>query len=196
MPARIVNHPAESRAVAAFLSAASNGPAALLVEGEAGIGKTTLLLEAVAEARERGFRVLAARSAAAESVLAYAVLADLLAEVDAGAWAELSDAQRLAVDRVLLRADTDGPVTDPREVAAAFLTVIDHLADDSPVLLVIDDLQWLDPRARRSSPTRRAGSPDASECSAPSAQAQATQTTVRGCKCRDPTRSSGSLCCR
>ena len=44
MPARIVSRPAESRAVADFLSAASRGPAGLLVEGEAGIGKTTLLL--------------------------------------------------------------------------------------------------------------------------------------------------------
>ncbi len=119
-------------------------PTALLVEGEAGIGKTTLLLEAVAEARKRGFRVLSARSAAAESVLAYAVLADLLAEVEAAAWAGLSDEQRLAVDRVLLNADADGPATDPRGVAVSFLTVVEHLADESPVLLVIDDLQWLD----------------------------------------------------
>ena len=112
MSARIVMRPAESRAVADFLTAASSGPTALLVEGEAGIGKTTLLLVAVDEARERGFRLLSARSSAAESVFAYAVLADLLGEVEAAGWAELSDVQRLAVDRVLLRTDAEGPATD------------------------------------------------------------------------------------
>ena len=144
MPARIVIRPAESRALADFLTAAGNRPSGLLVEGEAGIGKTTLLLATVDEARERGFRVLSARSAAAESVLAYAVLADLLREVEAVAWAELPDPQRRAVDRVLLRTDVEGPATDQREVAASFLTIVERLAGESPVLLVIDDLQWLD----------------------------------------------------
>ena len=150
MRARIVMRPAESRAVADFLTAASTGPTALLFEGEAGIGKTTLLLIAADEARERGFRLLSARSAATESVLAYAVLADLLGEVESAAWAQLSDAQRLAVDRVLLRADTVGPATDQREVAASLLTVIEHLADESPVLVVIDDLQWLDASSQKA----------------------------------------------
>lgn len=58
-------------------------------------------------------------------------------------WAELSDAQRLAVERVLLRADAEGPATDHREVGASFLTIVEHLAVVSPVLLVIDDLQKL-----------------------------------------------------
>ena len=149
MSARIVMRPAESRAVADFLTAASSGPTALLVEGEAGIGKTTLLLVAVDEARERGFLLLSARSSAAESVFAYAVLADLLGEVEAAGWAELSDVQRLAVDRVLLRTDAEGPATDWREVAASFLTIVEHLADKSPVLLAIDDLQWLDSSSRK-----------------------------------------------
>ena len=127
-----------------FLTVASSRPSGLLIEGDAGIGKTTLLLTTVDEARERGFRVLSARPAAAESVLAYAVLADLLREVEVAAWAELPDVQRLALDRVLLRADADGPATDQREVAASVLTIVEHLAAESPVLLVLDDLQWLD----------------------------------------------------
>jgi len=144
----VVSRPAESRAVADFLTAAAHGPTGLLVEGEAGIGKTTLLLAAADDARERGFRVLSARSAAAESVLAYAVLADLLGEVEASKWADLPDVQRLALDRVLLRADTDGPTTDQHAVAASFLAVVENLADESPVLLVVDDLQWIDTSSR------------------------------------------------
>ena len=50
----------------------------------------------------------------------------------------------LAVDQVLLRGDNDA-VTDQRAVAAAFLSVIERFADSGPVLLAIDDLQWLDP---------------------------------------------------
>ncbi|MGE2723332.1 helix-turn-helix transcriptional regulator [Mycolicibacterium pulveris] len=137
-------HPAHKRAIDEFLASTTVGPSALLIEGEAGIGKTTLWLTAVEQAQARGFRVLSARAAEAESVLAYTALADLLDEVDAGAWADLPDPQLLAVDQVLLRADNDA-VTDQRAVAAAFLSVIERLGDEGPVLLAIDDLQWLDP---------------------------------------------------
>ncbi|MCT7657247.1 helix-turn-helix transcriptional regulator [Mycobacterium deserti] len=136
--------PAENRTVAGFLTSAATGPSALLIEGEPGIGKTTLWLAAIEQAQTSGFRVLTARAAAAESVMAYAALADLLEEVDAGAWADLPAPQLAAVDQVLLRADNSA-VTDQRAVAAAFLSVVERLTDEGPVLLAIDDLQWLDP---------------------------------------------------
>ena len=133
----------EARTTSSFLASASAMPSALLIEGEPGIGKTTLWLAAVEQARDRAFRVLSARAAAAESVLAYTALADLFDGVDAAAWPELPAPQRLAVDQVLLRADY-GAATDQRAVAAAFLSVVQRLSDDGPVLLAIDDLQWLD----------------------------------------------------
>jgi DNA-binding CsgD family transcriptional regulator len=131
------------RTVGNFLASASAEPSALLIEGEPGIGKTTLWLAAAEQARDRGFRVLSARAAAAESVLAYTALADLFDSVDGSTWPDLPAPQRLAVDQVLLRAD-NGAATDQRAVAAAFLSVIDHLCADGKVLLAIDDLQWLD----------------------------------------------------
>ncbi|KKW64715.1 AAA family ATPase [Mycolicibacterium elephantis] len=137
-------HRAHRRTIDGFLESTTVGPSALLIEGEAGIGKTTLWLAAVEQAQARGFRVLSARAAEAESVLAYTALADLLDEVDARAWADLPSPQLLAVDQVLLRADNDA-ATDQRAVAAAFLSVIERLSDEGPVLLAIDDLQWLDP---------------------------------------------------
>lgn len=142
--AGVGRHPVQGRTIDAFLSTAATGPAALLIEGEPGIGKTTLWLAAVEQAKARGFRVMSARAAAAESVLAYTALADLLDDVDAGAWADLPSPQLLAVDQVLFRADS-GAVTDQRAVAAAFLSVLERLADDGAVLMAIDDLQWLDP---------------------------------------------------
>lgn len=140
----MVKRAAELRAVADFVSAAAAQPTGLVLEGEAGIGKTTLWLAAADQARERGFRVLSARAAEAESMLAYTVLADLLHDVAPPVLADLPDIQRLAVDRVLLRASSEGPPTNHRVVAAAFVAVIDELAVDAPVLVAIDDIQWID----------------------------------------------------
>src|SRR5882757_5796789 len=138
------SRPLEARIVGGFLDSAASEPSALLIEGEPGIGKTTLWLAAHELARDRGFRVLSARAAAAESVLAYTALADLLDGVPAAAWAGLPEPQRSAVDQVLLRTD-NGSATDQRAVAAAFLSVVEYLADEGPLLVAIDDLQWIDP---------------------------------------------------
>jgi len=143
VPVGVVSRPAE--AATDFLTSASAGPRALVVEGEPGIGKTTLWSAVVQQAAARGFRVLSARPAAAESVLAYASLADLLRDVEQAAFADLPYPQRHAIDGVLLRADAAAEPTDRRAVAAGFLSVIEGLASEAPVLLAIDDLQWLDP---------------------------------------------------
>src|ERR1700754_4435682 len=111
MASGVVERPAEFRAVSEFLLSADRQPSGLVMGGEAGIGKTTLWLAGVAEARKRGFRVLSARAAQAETVLAYAALADLLGGVEPDVLAELPEVQRIAVDRVLLRATADGPST-------------------------------------------------------------------------------------
>jgi AAA ATPase domain len=116
-----------------------------VVEGEAGIGKTTMWLAEMERAREVGFRVLSTRVAAAESVLAYWSLVGLLEGLGEAAFAGLPPPQRLAIERVLLRVSADGPITDQRAVAAGFLSVLERLAQESPVLVAIDDLQWLDP---------------------------------------------------
>ncbi len=144
MPAGVLSREGESRAVAGFLASASKWPSALVLEGEPGIGKTTLWSAVVKQAVERGFRVLTARPAAAESVLAYASLADLLADLEAAMFADLPHPQRRAIDRVLLRADATSEPTDQRAVAAGFLSVVQSLGEQSPVLVAIDDLQWLD----------------------------------------------------
>jgi DNA-binding NarL/FixJ family response regulator len=144
MTAGMASRPTEEQALSEFLDSAVDAPSALLVDGEAGIGKTTVWLAGLQRARDRGFLVLSARVANAESVLAYAPLADLLTGVDPDTWADLPDPQRIALDRLLRERDADA-VIDRRAVAAAFLSVVDRLTDHGPVLLAIDDLQWLDP---------------------------------------------------
>ena len=128
MASGVVERPAESRAVSEFLLSADRQPSGLVMEGTAGIGKTTLWLAGVAEARDRGFRVLSARAGQAETVLAYAALADLLGGVEPAFSPSCREVQRIAVDRVLLRATADGPSTDESVVAAAFASIIDRLS--------------------------------------------------------------------
>jgi DNA-binding CsgD family transcriptional regulator len=143
---RAVSRKADEQAVADFLDGVPSAPAALVIEGDPGIGKTTLWLDAVDQARERGFTVLASRAAEAESVLAYAALADLLADVDESVWADLPTPQRQSLDAALLRRGEDAAGSDARAVAAAFVAVLDRLAtrSESFVLLAIDDVQWID----------------------------------------------------
>ena len=144
MTAGMASRPTEEQALSEFLDSAAGAPSARVVDGEAGIGKTTLWLAALERGRDRGFQVLSARVANAQSVPAYKPLADLLQGVPASTWAELPAPQRIAVDR-LLREQAADAVTDRRAVAAAFLSVVDRLTDHGPVLLAIDDLQSLDP---------------------------------------------------
>lgn len=135
----------EWRAVSDFFARAAAAPSALIVEGEPGSGKTTALRELLALARDRGFTVLSSRPSAADAVLAYASLADLLGDVDPAVWRQLPAPQRLAIERVLLCTDGDGAATDHRAVSAAFVAVLDTLTRTTQLLIAVDDLQWIDP---------------------------------------------------
>ena len=157
----VVSRETESRVVDEFLGSVPSGPSALVVEGEAGIGKTTVWLAGVQRAQELGFRVLSARATSVESVLPYSGLAALLEGLDEAILSELPPLQRLSIDRVLLRvAAEDGPVTDQQVVGAGFVSIVERLAQGGSVLVAIDDLQWLDPPARSSSRPPRAVFPD------------------------------------
>lgn len=139
-----VSRSGERQAVDGVLASAEHAPSALVICGEPGIGKTTLWLAGVERARELGFRVLSTRADEAESVLSYAAVADLLEDVPPEAVAGLPGLQRVAVDRVLLRMGSDGPPTDHRVTGSALASLVSALATDRPVLLAIDDAQWLD----------------------------------------------------
>jgi DNA-binding CsgD family transcriptional regulator len=139
---------AESCAVAAFLESSEIRPSVLVIEGEAGIGKTSLWSATAEQARERGFQVLSALAGAAESGMAYGALADLLDSVRPEELASLPHVQRVAIDRVMSRDEQTGPATDERVVASAFLSLADKLSSGAPLLVAIDDVQWLDPSSR------------------------------------------------
>ena len=141
----ILGRDAELAEVTSFLESVSEGPSALILEGPAGIGKTTLWHAGVSFARARGHRVLSCRAAESEARLSYAALGDLfdfeLPEIPAP--------QQRALDAALLRAEVEGAPPDQRAVSVASLGVLRALAASGPVIIAIDDIQWLDaPSAR------------------------------------------------
>ena len=140
----LVGRDADLRTIASILASPADQPPVVVLQGEPGIGKTTLWLAGIRQARQRGFRVLSCRPSAAEAQLSYASLADLLAGIGDDLLDRLPDVQRRAIDFVLLRGPAGPAVTDYRAAGAALLSVLDWLADDTPVLLAIDDLQWMD----------------------------------------------------
>ena len=159
VPMAALSRSTELATLSDFVASATVRPSGLVIAGEAGIGKTTVWLAGMERAGTAGFRVLSARVGQAESVLAYATVADLLAEVEPEILDELPDIQRIALHRILLRASDDGPETGQWVAAAAFMSVIEALTDKYPVLLAIDDVQWLDSSSRAAVEfaTRRLG---------------------------------------
>jgi DNA-binding CsgD family transcriptional regulator len=144
MPGAVVGRDAELARARGFLDGIAVEPGALLVEGEPGIGKTTVWAAAIAEAESRGIRVLQARAAETEVQLSYAALADLVSADFEAARKALPPIQQRALAAALLRAETDEPVQQ-RTVATAFVGVLASIAEESVVLVAVDDVQWLDP---------------------------------------------------
>ena len=114
---------------------------ALVLRGEAGVGKTSLLEHAVAAAGADGVLVLRATGVEAESDLAFAGLYGLLRPV-VDKLDQLYEPQAAALAGALGIAPSKDP--DRFLVSAAALGLIAAVADDQPVLCVIDDAQWLD----------------------------------------------------
>ncbi|MGH2989632.1 MAG: AAA family ATPase, partial [Solirubrobacterales bacterium] len=150
MDTALVGRIEELEAVEELAGAVASGPAGLLIEGEAGIGKTTLWRAGLDAGRDAALRTLVSRGAGAEVKLGYAALTDLLAEVDDRPIAALPPPQRRALRSALLRSGpADGTAPDPRAVATGVLTLLETLAESDPVLIAIDELQWLDRSSAR-----------------------------------------------
>lgn len=146
MPVAIVGREAERAAMAQFLSA-DDWPRTLLLEGEAGAGKTTLWQDTVDSTRER-FQILVARPLEPEAKLAYSGVGDLLGGVHES-FDQLPGPQAHAL-RAALLLEAPGPGgVDQRGVTLGFLGVLRVLAAVQPVLVAVDDIQWLDAASSR-----------------------------------------------
>jgi DNA-binding CsgD family transcriptional regulator len=145
----IIGREQELAELSRFLSAVPSRSSALLIEGEAGIGKTTIWLAGRAVAADRGYLVLVSRASPAETRLSYIGLRDLLEPIiDEWLWF-LPEPQQRALEFATLRQEPSGRWPEQRTVAVAFLTILRLVAGVQPVVLAIDDVQWLDPPSAR-----------------------------------------------
>ena len=140
----LVGRETELQAVRDVLAAVS-GPVGIVLEGEAGIGKTALWQAGLAEAEQREFRVLSARAAESETGLSHAALGGPTRPTrrpggrgDAGTAAPRAG-------RGAPASGTPRQPVDPRAVGAATLAALKAASGDTPLVLAVDDVQWLDP---------------------------------------------------
>jgi DNA-binding CsgD family transcriptional regulator len=128
-PESIVGRETERARLRAFADAVPLGARALVLRGEPGIGKSALWRHAVALARGSGHELLVTRPAAEEMALALGGLDEL--------------AERLPFDT---SGDGDDAVF---QLGRALLAALRDLAASRPVVIAIDDLQWLDTASAR-----------------------------------------------
>ena len=140
----IVGREEELAALRKFVEATERLPAAAVVEGAPGIGKTTLWAAALDLAREHSYRVLWCRPGRSETQLSFAGLRDLLQPLVPDVLDFLPGPQRRAVAVALLLEEPSELSPGAGEVAAGFLGILRALAARGPVLVAVDDVQWLD----------------------------------------------------
>jgi DNA-binding CsgD family transcriptional regulator len=146
---RICGREAEIQALGEALGrVAAGGPAIVLVEGEAGIGKSRLLAQALADAAGRGMQVAAGRAEELEQTRPFGLVAAAF-----GCARSAPDPRRAAIAALLASPGGRdvGPITvtsDPGlrfRVVDAFTDLAEELALAGPLVIGLDDLQWADP---------------------------------------------------
>ena len=130
-----------------LLDRIDHGGATLFISGAAGIGKSALLEEAKTRARERGIAVLGMTGVLAEGHLAFAGLQQALRPLMKHA-KSLAAHQQSALLNAFGLSDETAEARDIWAVALATLTLLTEGASQKPILLVVDDAQWLDEATR------------------------------------------------
>ena len=139
----LVGRQAELAQVTDFVAAAECGPQLLVLDGEAGIGKTTLYEAALADARGRGFAVFSCRPVDAETAFSFAALADLLAPLLPEGLSTVATASAPGAVRGAVFGGC--PVGPRRKSARSQLRRTGSSRSVAEALLIaIDDVQWLD----------------------------------------------------
>ncbi|MEU1621212.1 AAA family ATPase [Streptomyces sp. NPDC005722] len=140
-PHAVIGRDEELRKLRALLAETAAGSGtAFLIHGTAGVGKSALLRALGAEAAEGGFRILRTSGVETEQWLPFAALQLLLQPAVRGI-EDLSPAHRETLGRAFGSAETEPQVF---HVALAVLELLADSADRQPLLLLVDDLQWID----------------------------------------------------
>ena len=144
MSTSVVGRDAELGALHDFVARISDGASAFVLEGEAGMGKTTLWRAGVEAAEAAALCVLQAEPAESETALSFSGLGDLLDPVLDEALGPLAAGQRSALARALVLEEVEGPPPDAHAAGVALLNALRGLAGTRAVLVAVDDVQWLD----------------------------------------------------
>jgi hypothetical protein len=141
----LVGRLVEREALGGLLARAAEGySGALVLRGEAGVGKTALLDQTVAAAAAAGLQTSRLTGVEPETQLGYAGLHRFLLPF-ADHLERLPDPQRDALRSTF--GLVAGPPADRFLVALAVLTLLAEVASAVPLACVIDDVQWLDPES-------------------------------------------------
>ncbi len=127
--------------IAAWLRGVGVSGTAALVTGPAGIGKTSLLRHAWDQSLDQGMLAVSATGVQAETTLPFAALHQLLHPI-APRIEQLWPDQRAVLRTVF--GQVSGEPAEPYLVALAVLDLLAHVAADAPLLVVVDDAQWID----------------------------------------------------
>lgn len=145
----VVGRERELGQLAAFVADIPRGCHVAVVEGDAGAGKTTLARATEALARGHGVAMLGCAGSEFETELSYAALGDLLGPVLESGLGALPPPQRRALEVALAICDPEEAPPDQRAVAVATLGLLTERTGYGPVLLVVDDVQWVDGSSAR-----------------------------------------------
>ncbi len=145
----IVGRDSELEAVERFTLGIADGPASLVLDGPAGVGKTVIWTAAVTAARTTGLAVRTCRCTESDAGWAFAGLGDLLDGLSSDFTNGLPEIQRQALAGALLTSDVPVGQSGDRVVAVAVLGVLRAMAQTGPLLLAVDDIQWLDASSRK-----------------------------------------------
>jgi DNA-binding CsgD family transcriptional regulator len=146
---RTLGRDAETRALVEALDRVASGASAVvLIEGEAGIGKTRLLQDALQDARARGMQVVAGRAEELERTRPFGLLAAAFECASTS-----PDPRRAAISALLAThgGNNQDPITvtsDPGlqfRTVDAFADLAEELALAGPLVVGVDDLHWADP---------------------------------------------------
>ena len=135
---------AEWRQVRVFAEAIGTAPAALAVQGEAGAGKSTLWRAGAEVAAAAGYRLLRSEPSASEADLSFTGLSDLLAGVLPLVADQIPGPQREALEVALLLRPAGQEPPTARAVGLAVLGALRGCLSEGPVMVAVDDVQWLD----------------------------------------------------
>jgi DNA-binding NarL/FixJ family response regulator len=146
----VIGRGAELERTRAWLKAAITDRIALFIEGEPGIGKTTLWSDGIKQARLGDWTVLVCRPRPSDAGLSNVGLTDLLRNVPDEAFTNLPPPQRRPLEVATLRQDAGDGDLEPRAVGTALTALLAGMAGRGSLLLAVDDAQWLDAASARA----------------------------------------------